>query len=322
MQKRLRKLLLVFYCFIATAQPVFSQQNDIYLFIDSTTIIGKISDNKVYVSETEVAYRVQGNLIFEGDSTAKAQILFSVNAKNILSNKVGLIYENDFKTIQYITQKSTFYLGDYPIDKEHEKLLSIETKNDSLFEVISGIDGNRIGTIEGKFTSQAEIVAAAHVYIKHYRLDAAVHAAMRLLTADSTAGGGYGYVRPYVDRGPYYEWVWDGHTLKPAWGYRPEDEWEFDGKYLKPAWSADPQAEWVWDGTILKPSWENSLQNQWIWDNGMLKPFWDSNPDLQWKLEDGVMRPMWNFDQFRQWQVEGDVPLPILTLIIIGKADR
>ena len=59
-----------------------------------------------------------------------------------------------------------------------------------------------------------------------------------------------------------------------------------------------------------------------IWTDNVLKPFWDSNPDLMWTIEGDIVRPMWKFDQELQWQVEGDVPLAIITLIILGKADR
>ncbi len=321
MDKKFRLLLLFILLITGTLQKVLGQNQDIYLFIDSTTIIGKISDKEVFVSETEVGYIVQGNLIFSGDSTAIGQLLFSVNAKDILSKKVGLVYQNDMSTIQYITQNSAFFLGDYPLDKEHEKLLTIEKINDSVFNVRRGTDATLIGTIEGKFNSQVQIVMAAHLYIKHFELDVAVRRVMRSLEKDTTASG-YGYIRPVFDRGPYFEWIWDGETLKPAWGYRPEDEWKFDGKYLKPVWSADPQAEWVWDGSMLKPSWESGVQDQWKWEGSLLKPFWDSNPDLQWTLDGDIVRPMWNFDPLLQWQIEGQVPLPVLTLLIIGKADR
>ncbi len=301
---------------------VASAQNEhIYLFIDSTTIIGNIFDNKLYVSETEIVYTLQGNIIFAGDTNARENILFTINAKDILSKKIGLVYQNDAKTIQYITQNSAFFLGDYPIDKEHEQLLWLEKQNDSLYYVFSGIDNTQLGTIEGDFETQVEIVLAAHVYIKHFALDDQVHAMMRqfepVLSTQTES-----FIHPYLNKGPYYEWVWDGKILKPLWGYRPEDEWEFNGKYLKPVWSADPQSEWIWDGTMLKPFWDNGVQNQWSWDNNILKPFWDSNPDLMWTIEEDIVRPMWLFDQQLQWQIEGEVPLPIITLVILGKADR
>ncbi len=213
------------------------------------------------------------------------------------------------------------FFGDHPIDKVNEKLLTFEYVNDSLYNILSGITGDLIGIAEGKFITQVQIVVAAHAFIKHYALDDQVRKAMNSLSP-AISGISISYIRPYLDRGPYFEWVWDGKTLKPVWGYRPEDEWEFDGKYLKPVWSADPQTEWIWDGSILKPYWESSTQNQWVWEDNILRSFWDSNPDLMWTIEGDIVRPKWNFNQLQQWQIDGSVPLPVLTLILLGKADR
>lgn len=321
MLKILRAVALFIVLFFITCQIAVAQNDDIFLFIDSTTIIGKISDNQVFTSETNIAYTLQGNTIYSGDSAVKQQLLFLVNAKDILSSKTGLVYQNDAKTIQYITRKSSFFLGDHPIDEDNERLLSMEMKNDSTVIVINGITGAPIGFINGKFNNQADIVMAAHMYIKHFKLDEQVNRIMQQLLPDTPVFGD-AYMRPVLEHSLYYEWVWDGKILKPLWGYRPEDEWSFDGKYLKPLWTSDPQSEWVWDGSILKPFWDSGVDQQWSWKDNSLKPFWDSNPDMMWLLEDGIMRPMWNFDLSRQWEVEGQMPLPLITLIVIGKADR
>lgn len=298
-------------------------QQDIYLFIDSTTIIGNISDNKVFTGPGQIAYTIGGNILYTGDSTERAAILFGVYAKDILSKKSGLIFQADMQTVQYFTLHSTFYLGDHPIDRNNERLLTIEAINDSLHSVHSGQHGDSvIGIIEGRFTNQVQVAAAAHLYIRHFHLDELVRKRMREIEGKNTSADGSGFIHPLYDRGPYYEWNWDGQTLKPYWGYRPEDEWTFDGQYLKPAWSADPQSEWVWDGHILKPYWDAGVEHQWIWKEGMLKPFWDSDPDRQWVLEDGIVRPMWRFNTMQEWVIEGQVPLPVVALVVLGYADR
>lgn len=299
----------------------FAQSTDIYLFIDSNTIIGKISDNKLFTGPSEVAYTLSGNTVYVGDSTSKEQILFLVNAKDMLHRKSGVILQADGRTVQYIAMQNSFYLGDHPIDKDNEELLHFEVINDSLTEVYSGISDLLIGVIEGKLTSQSQVTAAAHQYIRHFSLDDSVRARMAQFSVDIVTDG-KSFIHPKLDMGPYYEWVWDGQTLKPLWGYRPEDEWVFDGKYLKPAWSADPQTEWVWDGKVLKPFWESGVDKQWLWDDAMLKPFWDSNPDLQWTFDEGVWRPMWRFNDAEEWVVEGYVPVPVAALVVLGMADR
>lgn len=296
-------------------------QSQVYFFIDSNTIIGNILNNQVYVSETEIAYTLQGNIIFEGDSKSTDQILFTVNAKDILSKKVGLVYQSDAKTIQYLTQSGEFFLGDHPM-YDYKKLVYFKTINDSVHEIYSGVNEALLGVVEGRFQSQVEIVMAAHLYIRHYHLDEIVKQQIELNAGSDSTGAGYSLIRPLLDRGAYYVWEWDGKTLKPAYGYRPEDEWKFDGRYLQPAWSLDPQNEWEWDGKILKPTWDNSAANQWLWENEILKSFWNPDPDLTWIREENIIRPMWDFNTSLQWEITGDIPLPIIALVILGKADR
>ena len=315
------KRLVLLLMFMNTLHPV-QAQSDIYLFIDSTTIIGKISDKHLYTGPADIGYTISGNMIYSGDTATKTTSVFAIDAKDILGNKTGVVFQPDGKTVQYIIMKGSFFLGDYPIKKEDDILLTLVPENDSLVRVFHGyFPDSLIGTIEGAMLQQAQIVAAAHMYIKHYQLDEGVRAHWQQLIDISSNSVG-GLIHPTYDRGPYYEWVWDGKTLKPYWGFRPEDEWVFDGKYLKPVWSADVQSEWVWDGTILKPYWDQGVEHQWIWQDGRLKPFWNPNPDLEWVLEDGTARPMWRFNTAEEWTIEGDIPLPVIALVLLGVADR
>ncbi len=313
-------MIRYFILYLLCLPLIASAQQDIYLFIDSTTIIGKISNNKLSDGPDHIAYTIQGNMIYTGDTITKSGMLFAINAKDMLHNKTGLVLQPDRKAVQYICMQNAFYLGDHPIDKETELLLTLTVVNDSVVEVYSR-GGRFIGVIEGKELTQPQIALSAHMYIRHFALDDSVHVDNLRVTAGAEGQTG-GIIHPEYDRGPYFEWVWDGTTLKPAYGYRPEDEWSFDGKYLKPEWSADPELEWIWDGTIMKKSWDNGTANQWIWRDGVLKPFWDSDPDRQWILEDGIMRPMWRFNTLENWVVEGDVPLPVLTIVVLGISDR
>ena len=201
--------------------------------------------------------------------------------------------KNDFKTIQYIIQKALFYLGAIIPSTKNMKTFH---RNKKRF-VIWGDQRHRWQpdqTIEGKIhVTGRDCSRFAHIYIKHYRFDAAVHAAMRPFTADSTAGGGYGYAS-YVDRGPIKN-GYDGQCTET----RGDTVMATNGNSMA---NTETRLECRSAGrmgirTILKPSRENSLQNQWIWDNGML--LWDSNPGPV-KLEDGGIRPMWP-PTFRQW---------------------
>ncbi|MBC8046998.1 MAG: hypothetical protein H7Y00_09405 [Fimbriimonadaceae bacterium] len=319
---KIKVFIAIIFCFCLSAKTL-AQQNDILLFIDSVTIIGRINGDKIFISENDIAYTIQGKIIYKGTEINSDNILLIADVRDVFSKKTGIVYQQDSKTVQYITQKSAIYLGDYPINTYYERLVFMEQKNDSLILLYNGIDESMIGFIEGKNVSSTQIVAAAYLYIKHYKLDEQVHAvAEQKLAEEETAVSQNGVIKQKYGNNIYYEWVWDGKILKPAWGNRPEDEWKFDGKYLQPSWSLDPQSEWVWDGSILKPYWDNSSQNQWTWDGNILKPFWDSNPDKMFILEETTMRPMWSYDTSHQWEIEGNIPLPVIALVVIGIADR
>ncbi|MFN0274611.1 MAG: hypothetical protein ACKVPJ_02605 [Chitinophagales bacterium] len=307
--------------FLFTITCVSAQQNDYYLFLDSATIIGKISDDKIYTSETEIAYNLQGKVIYKGDGTNKEQIFLIADVKDFFSKKTGIIYQANSKTVQYICQNGELYLGDYPINKYYERLLFMEKENDSLIEVYHGISEAIIGTIEGKNISSTQLIAASHLYVKHFDLQQEIEkiVAEKIETAETTPGG---TIKPRYGNNIYFEWVWDGNVLRPAWGNRPEDEWKFDGKYLQSGWSLDPQSEWTWDGSILKPSWDVTAKNQWTWEGNVLRPFWDSNPDKTYILEDNIIRPRWSYEAAYQWEIEGNIPLPIIALVVLGIADR
>ncbi|MBP9548843.1 MAG: hypothetical protein KBE86_06775, partial [Chitinophagales bacterium] len=152
-------------------QSIGQTSNDIFLFIDDSTIIGKISGHTVQISENSIDYTLQGNIIFKGESKQTTDILFVVNGKDVFGKKAGIIYQNDSKTVQYISIKGNFYFGDYPIEEELDKLLTMEKLNDSIILIKSGVNDSVLGSIRGKGFNTAKLVIAAHIYIMHFGLD-------------------------------------------------------------------------------------------------------------------------------------------------------
>lgn len=316
------KSYLLFFYIICTFLPVANAQgNEILLFIDSNTVIGRISNNDVFISENEIGYTIQGNIIFNGTSMLANDILFIINAKDVLGKKAGIIYQNDSKTVQYITQYGSFFFGDYPIDKQTETLLYLVQQDESTLVVYDGLNNSNLGHISGTGFNSPRLAIAAHLYIVHYGLDLAAGRLIDSLNSIENQFMG-GLIRPVYSDNAYFDWIWDGKTLKPVSGNRPEDEWKFDGRYLKPVWNLDPRSEWIWENNILKPFWDNNVELQWIWEENTLRPFWAPNPDRIWVLEEEIIRPMWNYDQNIQWKIEGEVPLAIVAMVVLGFADR
>lgn len=294
---------------------------DLYLQINDSTIIGKISGNHVQTSENSIDYTLQGNIIFIGESKQSADILFMVNAKDIMGKKAGIIYQKDSRTVQYISIKGTFYFGDYPIDLQLDKLLTLERQNDSVILVKSGIDDSLLGKIAGTAVNAPRLAIAAHLYITYFELDRQLIRRMEALSASADTVNA-GSMRLLNTGDVYFEWQWDGKILEPVSGNRPEDVWEFDGKYLRQSWNIGTRNEWVWENSILKPAWENNPELQWHWEKNILRNYWVPQPDQTWILEDNRVRPMWSYNPLHEWEITGNIPLPVIALVVLGIADR
>ncbi|HET8963079.1 MAG TPA: hypothetical protein VFM99_04235 [Chitinophagales bacterium] len=313
---------LIVIIFISTCFQLIGQtSNELFLFIDDSTIIGKISGNNVQTSENSIDYTLQGNIIFKGESKKTTDILFVINAKDVLGKKAGIVYQNDSKTVQYISIKGNFYFGDYPIQEELDKLLSLEKLNDSTILIKSGINDSVLGEIRGKSFNTPKLIIAAHIYIMHFELDQQVIHQIQQFSESSGSSLG-GIIRLLNNSNYYFEWQWDGKTLQPLNGSRPEDEWKFDGKYFRQVWNLDPQNEWVWENNILKPSWDSNPETQWYWENNTLRKYWTPEPENTWVLDENIIRPMWNYNPNAEWEIIGEVPLPVIAMIILGIADR
>lgn len=309
--------IYVFSSFILKAQTA---ENTLLLFIDESTIIARFDGNDVYTSDRTIGYTLQGNIVFQGNEKNTSDILLIINAKDILGKKAGIIYQNDSKTVEYITLNGNVFYGDYPIDEQNDKLLYFRKVSDSTIEVFSGLTDSLIGKIEGKPINAPRLALAAHLYIQYYELDQLVIRRLQELQNQTISTNGGTIQLAYTDD-PYYRWIWDGKTLRPFLGNRPQAEWTFDGRYFKQPWNLDPRNEWVWENDILKPSWDNNVELQWIWENNTLRSFWAPIPEKTWIYEDGIIRPMWNYRPELEWEITGNVPLPVIALVVLGIAD-
>lgn len=312
-------------------------------FVDSSSIIGRLDEGQVFIGPGEAAYFLLGNTLYEGPKPDRDRILFLMGTTELFPRRPELVFFADGQDVAYSWRKGRLTLGrpsdydDLEIMLEVRDLSAKNVKSPSdrrRYGVYDWADGTWLGTIASPYPIRpAEMIACLHLYVLHYDLDRRVNDRLAAMTAgypgmpmsaDSTAsdssnsmGSGRIYL-PYG--GQAYEWIWNGETLKPAWGIRWEDEWTYDGRYLTPAGSTRDQ--WQWDGNLLKPAWSANPSVQWQFQNGTLRPFWNSTPDREWRYIDGRVRPTYNPDPRQTWEVEGDIPLPVIALVVLGIADR
>lgn len=309
----------------------YGQQPTALLFRDSVTVIGELRDGWLYGGPDLVVNNLLGNTVYQGESTAREDMVYLVAVQEPFGKKDQYIYFQDGQQEAFTISKGVLYLGN-KFNEDLEKLIVFSPPYDNTYyDLYSGLDNAYLGTIAA--TEQlrpAELFLCLHQYVLHYDLDRLVNARIQTLYPGTTSPGdsltaqvNQGRMRPYMDTNPYYEWEWDGKTLKPVWGIRSEDEWSFDGQYIRPLFGLVSRQEWIWDGTTLKPYWNPDPGMQWIWDRGILRRFWNGLPEEEWKItEDGMVSPHWSYDPTRSWVIEGQFPLPLVALIILGVADR
>ncbi len=297
------------------------------LFVDSTSIIGRWSEGQLFSAPDQISHTLMGNTLYEGNTSQRGSMLYLIGITDPYSRKDQYVYFEDGREIAFSMTRGQLFLGEVR-ESDLELLLSIQEDIPGYINVFSGLDNVYLGTlaVSNGPLRPAELFACLHYYILHYDLDRQVNTRIERYypqSGDTSDGGmGSGIMKPYMFEDPYYEWQWDGKTLKPVWGIRAEDEWSYDGKYIRPLFGLVSRQEWVWDGRILKPYWSPEPANQWIWDRNILRRFWNGRAEEEWILEDGILRPHWGADPTRTWIIEGNMPLPLIAMIVLGVSDR
>ena len=303
-----------------------AQDGDILLFVDSNTVIGKLSKGKLYSSPNNISHTLVGNRLYEGDYSPGKEPILLIGVTNMFGRKNEKVFFEDAQDVAYTVRKGVLYLGDRSSYGDLEQLIRVIPEESGYFTLRSGIDDSNLGTIAtNRKARPGELITILHRYVLHYNLDRQVNERIeqQILENESVPTGSGGLIRAAWDENPYFQWEWDGRNLKPAYGVRAEDEWTFDGKYIRPRYGTISRAEWIWDGDVLKQYWSTDLRNQWIWDRaGVLRRYWDGSPDEEWKFDGDRMRPHFNPDPRQTWIVEGDIPLPIIAFVVLGYADR
>lgn len=313
----------------------------ILCFVDSNSIIGRLQSGQLYIGPGEAAYFLLGNTLYEGPKPDRDKILFLMGTTELFPKRPELVFFANGEDVAYSWRRGQLTLGRPGDFQDLEIMLEVrdlsteeDGKDKRRYGVYDWADGAWLGTVASPYPIRpAELIACLHLYVLHYDLDRRVNDRLAAITGDASYTGDSALVDsmavdsmgsgriflPYG--GQASEWIWDGETLKPAWGVRFEDEWTFDGRYLSPK-AGGTRQEWQWDGTILKPAWSAEPSLQWQFRNGTLRPFWNSSADREWRYIDGRIRPTYNPDPRRTWEVEGDIPLPVIALVVLGIADR
>lgn len=316
-------MLTVIMLSVTATNFTSAQEPDVVVRNADSQKIASIQDEKLIDSKGNTLYTIQGNIVFQGNTTSKNQIELLVKTNNVIKDPEGRVFPQHMKEVKFTLRKGRIYYKKGLQIKDAGLIAQYLRLNQATF-TLQDYKGNRLATVHGSDITSAQLIAVFyHVYKKHH-LNKNVRrriANVDKVKEEEKKQNEHGIIKPYWSRGGQ-EWVWDGEVLKPRWGSNQRDQWQFDGRILKPVYFSDPHNEWVWDGEKLEPRRNDSDINTYIWEDNKLKPYWVSDTKKEYKFTGEFVKPVWGNRPEDEWIVEGNVPKPVIAIVVYGIADR
>jgi len=307
----MKNVLLVSFLFLWL--PIFGQS--VFVLDQEEKLLGRISGDSVYTGPEEVTFVLRGQLI----RSLRDNRSWLVDCDDFFGRKAGLVKTNGGKTISCIIRKGSVFLGDHPVDENHEKLLQLVRQDSVHYLVLHGLSGDTLGHVTGAPDDAGMLFAISLLYMETFQLEQDIAEHLRWMEEQRNVPA-EARIYPLMDSSPTREWTWDGAQFRFYLGGRLQSVWVYDGRRLRCTEGLAAGMEWTWESGVLRPSFDPDPNKQWTWTGEQLQPYWGSNPDQMWTLNGNILRPTWNADTRLQWVVEGEFPLPALALIVLGYA--
>lgn len=307
---------LIYFLAGILSLPLEAQRGGRFFNSDHEGIFG-VHQQKVLDSAGNVMFSAKGKIIFKGNSTDNADILFLLKTKDIFSRKVSYLYDRKMDDVQYSLRQGNLFAGS---EVQKDRLILSVTKEDGRYTFRAGPKQKKVGYGLGEI-SEIELVGVMLAFTQRPEVQNEVPEIAdrkELIPKEGIVG----IIKPAWETNFYREWSWNGRKLEPRWGHRPEDEWIFDGKELRPYWGANVNFGFTWDGEVLRPTWGDDPDYTFHYDGYTLKPYWSDDPEHSWVIDDDVVRPKWDNNPDREYQIEGEVPVPAIAIVVLGIADR
>jgi len=283
-----------------------------------TKIMDAEGNNIAYIKEQilldsahQVLYNYKGFILFNELSSSKNDIALTID---IRKNKTS-IYKKVETTPNWIIRKNDII---WKNERENIDIIKIQKKdgftsfyninNDSL---IAYIDTENVSALELSISLFYvwNTLNLEDLFLKEYLKTEAQN--------ENLPEGILGAMKP-VFGDEMNVWFWNGKYLFPAYNKDERYVWEFDGEVLKPIFNSRIENEWSWDGDELKPYWGGHPRNNWRWDNGILRQVFENNYKNEYEIVDNIVRKRFGSFGENEWQIEGEMPLPVLSLVLLG----
>lgn len=302
------KLLFSIFFFFSLVSISDAQTN---IFNAESEKIASLKDNFLLNINNKPLYNHKGLIIFKNTSNNKNDIELTIDVrkrKTTLYNKVETYPTWTIKDNSIFWRKNKNDVLLIHIKKENGFTSFYSARTDSL---ITYIDSDTLSEKE-------QSLVFFHVW-NILDLEAVFEKQVALLFSENSdlPEGILASMKP-VFGDDLNVWLWDGQYLFHAYNIDQRYVWEFDGKTLKPRWNSRIENEWSWDGDELKPFWGGHPRNNWRWDNGILRQVFENNYKNEYEIVDNIVRKRFGSFGDNEWEIEGEIPLPVLTLVLLG----
>lgn len=302
------KKIVSILIFLAVFSFTNAQTN---IFNAKSEKIGYFKDNFLINNDNKTLYNHKGLIIFNKTSNNKNDIALTID---IRKRKTTIYDKVDTYPKWTIKDKNVYWR------KNRDDILILKIKKEEGFtSFYNARTDSLVAYLDSDSISEKEQCLALFYFWNQLNLEEIFEKQVALLFAESNnlPEGILGSMKP-VFGDNLNVWFWDGQYLFPAYDRDQRYVWQFDGKTLKPIWNSRIENEWSWDGDELKPYWGGHPRSNWRWDNGVLRQVFESNYRNEYEIVDNVVRKRFGSFGDNEWEIEGEMPLPVLTLVLLG----
>jgi len=302
----MKKTFFLFYIILYN----FSFSQKIIKDSNSNTI-AYLKNNILLDSSHQVLYNYKGFIVFNKLSNDKNDIVLTLDIrknKTTIFNKVETFPKWIIRNNSIIWKKGRNNINIINIKKQDDFTSFYYANNDSL---IAFVDTEEITDLE-------MCLAFFQIWNSLNLEDLFSKETINTYTNNGDLPEGIlGSMKP-VNGDEFNVWYWDGKYFFPAYDNDQRYVWEFDGENLKPIWNSRMETEWTWDGEELSPFWGGHPRNNWRWEDGIFRQIFENNYKNEYEIVENIVRKRFGSFGENKWEIEGEMPLPVISLILLG----
>jgi hypothetical protein len=310
--------IIFLLCLSLVCHPAAAQKHDIEITDTLGGLVAVVDKGVIADAKTQSPLlTVRGNMVFEGSSENKDDLVLLVRVEDIFSKGAEPILKKDMKTAVLNVAKGKFYLGNSPTYDDAYLVGYYKADSKGNLGIYSGNAVTPVAYLKGNNMSTGELCAIFYLFMLNLEMDKAARERVPVITplsGESADNMGSGTIKRLWGS-TEDEYVWDGRIIKRKWNSFDFEEWSFDGKTLKRVWYQG-EDDYTWDGKTLSKKW-NTGTDEFEFDGTTLRRKWNTGMD-EYSIQGNIVKRLWNTNNNDEWEVDGDIPVPVIAMVVFG----